>query len=118
MKDNGSMLILLVLASAAIVFGFDVLTPFGIGEWILYLLPLLFSTRIKRPNFPIVYASVCILLLALGFFFHPGAGLLKGFSLISRGLGALALMATAITLTRHQATETALRQSETRFASF
>src|SRR5437660_66734 len=108
MKDTGSMLIFLALASAAIVFGFDLATPFGIGEWILYLLPLLFTTRVKQRNFPVIYALICIALLILGFFLHPGAGILRGYSAISRSLGAVVLMTTAVMLMRHKAAETSL----------
>src|SRR5215472_3365514 len=53
------------------IFLFDILTPRGLTNQVLYLIPLLISFLSPVVAFPLVVASVCSLLTIAGLFLSP-----------------------------------------------
>ena len=100
------------------IFWLDLLTPLGIGEWVLYLIPLFILSRRARPIWIVICAALIALLVALGFFFSPSQpGLPREleFSLVSRIVGIATLTIITILLVQRQRAETVLRENEERF---
>ena len=102
------MIVLITLVLAAVFFVFDMLTPLGIGEWGLYLIPLLISFHARPRRYPLVLAGVATVLIAIGF---PGTGakIDLRWELLNRGIGALVLWLTAVLLIKRKAAELALK---------
>jgi PAS domain S-box-containing protein len=106
----------LVIIGVAAVFCIDMLTPLGMGEWVLYLIPLLILSRRTQPVGIVICAASIIMLIVLGFALSPH-GLPREVSLIARAVGIVTLAVTALLLLQRQQTETALRENEERFRS-
>ena len=102
-----------ILGMAAI-FCLDLLTPLGMGEWMLYLIPLIVLSRRARPVGIVIYTVLIALLMGLGFFFSPSV-FPREFDLTTRGIGLGTLLVTAVLLLQRQRAETALRKREERF---
>lgn len=60
-----------ILVSLAAVFALDTMTPLGVAEWILYLVPMALSLFLWRPQTPLLIAFACTVLILLGFAFSP-----------------------------------------------
>jgi light-regulated signal transduction histidine kinase (bacteriophytochrome) len=57
------------------IFISDVLTPMGVADWLLYLIPLFIASRVLKPSYVLLFASVCTILIVVGLFFpssHEG----------------------------------------------
>jgi PAS domain S-box-containing protein len=98
----------------AVIFCLDLLTPLGMGEWVLYLIPLIVLSRRSRPVGIVIYTALIALLMVLGFFFSPSV-FPREFTLTTRAIGFGTLLVTAVLLLQRQRAETALRKSEERF---
>jgi hypothetical protein len=63
---------IMILAFTAAVFVLDLLTPLGIPYWLLYGVPFFFI-RYKTPRqFAYVLATLCTILLLIGYVLSPG----------------------------------------------
>jgi len=104
------------LLSVAAVFWLDLLMPLGVGEWVLYLIPLIILSRRARPIWIVIYAALIALLVALGFILSPSpSGLSREFALAARIVGVATLATIAILLVQRRRAEAALRENEDRF---
>ena len=108
----------IVLFCAMAIFLADLATPLGTSEWVLYILPLLFTTRSKHRHLPFYFAAICTLFMLLGFSFSPPGGAPQNLAIIGRCVGMFVIWTTAaiLTSTRRQAEE--LENAERRFTSF
>jgi two-component system, cell cycle sensor histidine kinase and response regulator CckA len=104
------------ILGVAAIFWLDLLTPLGIGEWVLYLIPLVILSRRARPIWIFIYAGLIALLVVLGFISSPSPpGLPREFALVSRVVGIATLTIITSLLVQRQRAETALRENEERF---
>jgi PAS domain S-box-containing protein len=106
---------LLLSLATALVFILDRFTPLGIGVWLLYIVPVLWALRLRRPPWTFVVLIVCSLLIVLGMIWSPAGNPLNHESL-DRALGTTLLWVSVVLLRQRQRVEDALRQSEQRYA--
>ncbi len=106
------MLVVVGLMTAG-VFALDVTIPLGHGIWLLYLLPLWLSARHELPTVPLRYASLCTILLGVGFALAP-SGLEVRTALFNRTLGVGLVWGAAVLLSQRRAAEAALREANSR----
>jgi len=86
------------VALTAGVFVLDVLTPLGFVGWLLYLLPVLLSSRIRCPAWPLTFAGLCSILLGIALYLSP-PGASYAFALANRLIGVALLWAVAFFVT-------------------
>src|SRR4051794_15588691 len=98
------MIVLITLVFAAILFALDLVVPSGLGEWGIYLIPLLLSFRARQWRYPLVFAGICTVLLILGFFLSKVA-FDAGLVAINRSVGVAVLWITAILLVQRKRSE-------------
>ncbi len=104
------------ILSAVAIFWVDLLIPAGAGEWVLYLIPLVFLSRHTRPLVIVTCTIFISVLVVLGFIFSPPQpGLPREFPMVARAVGVATLAIITILLIQRQHAETALRESEARF---
>ncbi|MBI3923304.1 MAG: PAS domain S-box protein, partial [Armatimonadetes bacterium] len=108
-RVTNPVVLLAIILLIASIFILDELTPLGVAEWLLYLLPLLFSTRSASRRYPVIVASVCTAMIALGFFLSP-PGISVQLAVFNRSMGIFVLWVTALLLERRQRAEAALRR--------
>src|SRR4051812_42791704 len=102
------MTVPITLVFAGILFALDLVVPAGLGEWGMYLIPLLLSFRARQRRYPLVFAGICTGLLILGFFgSEPGFD--PGLVAINRSVGIAVLWITAILLVQTKRTQQALK---------
>jgi PAS domain S-box-containing protein len=111
--------ILVTLPVSVAIFALDFLARWGLGGWMLYFLPLIFTTRSKRLFYPIFYSCCCAIFMGIVLFTSPALSsqewrLAAG----ARIAGAFLLWSTALLLVQRKRAELAQRESEERFASF
>ena len=121
MKQPGLDKVIVVTSGLAIcIFATDLLTPPGFGEWMIYLVAMLWTPRSRRPYYPIVYAGLCTVFVVAGYF-HPTLPVLvfdfeQGFH--RRLIGVFILWGMALVYTQRMRSEAGLRAREERFRSF
>jgi PAS domain S-box-containing protein len=120
MKRPFDKIVIATVAMAVPIFAIDFIAPLGIGEWMLYLVPLLFTPRSRLAGYPFFYAFFCTVLLGTGMFFPvvPTASHELEMGIIRRLICVSVLWATALFLVQRKRAEAAQRESEERFASF
>jgi PAS domain S-box-containing protein len=107
------MIVLITLLLTAGIFVFDVLPPLGIGEWGLYLIPMLISFHAQPRRYPLMLAALCTGLLVIGYW-CSAAGIDPQSALLSRGIGVCVLWMTAVLLVKRKCAEAALNEKEQR----
>lgn len=95
------------------IFLLDLLTPLGVAEWLLYLLPIALSAQPERPRAPLLLATACTGLTALGYLFSP-SGIDPWTAALNRAMGVFALWVVALSLARGVRARVVLRESEAR----
>src|ERR1700677_2332174 len=98
------MIVLITLILAAGFFVFDLLTPLGIGEWGLYLVPLLISFHARTRRYPLVVAGISTMLIAIGYW-GAATGVDPRWALLNRSIGVLVLWLTAVLLIKRKTAE-------------
>ncbi|WP_207395634.1 response regulator [Bremerella alba] len=84
-----------IFFSIAGVFLIDLFTPLGIAVWIFYLVPVVLTLLVWRPQIPLYVASVLTLLMVITFF-TDSSGVDLIIVQINRGFGALTVWCIAI----------------------
>lgn len=82
-KKRGSFYIIISI-TVAIIFISDLLLPLGVADGVLYILPVLFSLFLLKPRSTMVVIFVCALLIIVGFFVSPEAGIPTWIVLLNR----------------------------------
>ncbi|MEO7299304.1 MAG: PAS domain S-box protein [Verrucomicrobiota bacterium] len=112
--------IIATVAVAAAIFAVDLFTSWGMGEWMFYFVPILFTPYSKRLLYPVFYSALCTVLIVIGFFFptlptslfDPATGL-------QRRLLAIAVLWTmSFFLVQRKRSERERREIQERFAAF
>src|SRR5579885_2854994 len=107
------MLVLTTLILALCCLTFDLLTPLSTGEWGLYLVPLLLTSRVRQPRYPLWFAGLCTALTAFGFWFAPHGVSVK-WGLLSRAFGIIVFWLTAFLVMQRRQSERALHDQQYR----
>jgi signal transduction histidine kinase/CheY-like chemotaxis protein len=88
--------LIVVIGLTTIAIGFlDLITPLGIAQWVLFLVPLSLTLFGWRPGLPLGVAALATAMMAIGFL-YSGAGLATEIALVNRGLGVAALWSVAL----------------------
>lgn len=98
----------------AIVFFIDLQTPLGTVEWVGYVLPLMFASRVLNRLKTYSLTAVFTLLILLGFYFSP-EGIAPQTALINRSLGVIVLWVMATVFSLWRQTEDSLTESEQKY---
>ncbi|MDB6015948.1 MAG: Multi-sensor signal transduction histidine kinase [Pedosphaera sp.] len=107
------MIIFVTLVLAAGMLAFDIVTPLGVGEWGMYIVPLLFTIRARQRWYPYVFAGICTVMVILGVF-CSAPGINSTVAMLNRGVGIAVLWITAVLLVKRRQVEEALQSSEGR----
>jgi two-component system cell cycle sensor histidine kinase/response regulator CckA len=112
--------ILATSAAAITIFSLDLTTPWGMGEWMIYFIPLIFTPYSRQFWYPVWYAIICSILIGIGFFFPeaPTAPFALEIGLQRRLIAVLVLWAMALFLVQRKRAETERREMQERFSSF
>jgi len=99
-----------VTALMAAGFLFDINTPVGVSDWIIYLAPIVLSARSGPLWLPLAAAAVCSVLTPLGFWFSP-PGVSVRIAVVNRVMAFAAIWITAFASRRNRAYKEALLAS-------
>jgi len=86
----------LVAVLAVGIFLFDILTPRGLTNQVLYVIPLLISFLSPVVAFPLVVASVCSLLTIAGLFLSPDVFNIPPWVVVSNRIFSLVIIWTPV----------------------
>ncbi len=89
----------IVVVLIAGVFVSDLMTPLGVVDWILYVLPIGLACWMSLRWMPFLLAGACTVLILLGYFFSP-PGISAQLAIVNRAIGIVALWTMAFFLTR------------------
>lgn len=106
-----------IAAAAAMtgaVFCLDVVTPLGVADWALYLIPLLLFYRISDARFLLTLSAAAIFLTIAGCLFSPGGAPFL-YWIFNRIVGIFVLSVTTMILLARRRADEALRASEERY---
>jgi signal transduction histidine kinase len=78
------------------VFAFDIVTPRGLTNQVLYVVPLLISFLSTSPAFPLAVASICSILTVAGMFFSPDVFNIPLWVVVSNRLFSLVIIWTPV----------------------
>ena len=88
------------------IFLIDLFISLGIAIWILYLVPLWFTLRPQWQRLCLVYASLCTLLILVGFYWSPPGPVTT--AVVNRSVGVATMWSVALLGLRRQQAEAAL----------
>src|SRR5688572_8570568 len=88
------------------IFLLDLFLPLGFAIWMLYLFPIWFMLRLHWQRLWIVHASLCTLLILVGFYLSPPGQVTM--DLVNRVVGVATLWGVALLGLRRQQAEDAL----------
>ena len=113
-RTRSTWLLVLCAVTVGALFILDLVTPLGVAEWILYLLPLLATLWLPHVRATIVIAVVSSVLMLVGLFASP-AGVAFGLAATNLAIGLLVLWLTTLLIIQRKRVESALRASEDRY---
>jgi PAS domain S-box-containing protein len=105
---EGAPLLLLTV----MIFVFDVLTPLGWADWMLYFIPLVLTQQSSHERAPYHFAAVATLLTAVGGYLSPG-DIHPGIALFNRCLGIIVMWAFTWLMVRQKKASALLVGAET-----
>jgi PAS domain S-box-containing protein len=88
------------------IFLLDLFTSLGFAIWILYIFPLWFTLRPQWQRPYLVYASLCTLLILIGFYWSPPGPVTT--AVVNRSVGVATVWGVALLGLRRQQAEDAL----------
>jgi len=92
----------------------------GMGEWLLYFIPTLFTSRSRHLFYPLLFAAFCTVLISVGLF-YPASSMSPHeveLGLVRRLIGLTVLWSTALFLVQQKRAKAAHSESEERFSAF
>jgi len=103
-----------IIALAALIFVFDIITPLGLAVWILYFIPLFLTLYWEWRHGPFVVTGIIIILLTASLFLSS-QDVPFAFALLNRVFFCLMLAASALLIWNYKKSGEDLRQSEERY---
>jgi PAS domain S-box-containing protein len=113
-RDDFIRIVAYIILATAFVFIFDILTPLGLVNWILYLIPLFLTVYLSSKYAPFVMTGVFIILMAVSLFLSPRDVSLE-FSLFNRVFFALILLIASFFIRDYVSNVEGLALSEERY---
>jgi two-component system cell cycle sensor histidine kinase/response regulator CckA len=111
MKPTGRTIVIAVSIILTIgIFIFDLLTPLGMAEWLLYLIPLVIASRELPRKYIYAFVVILTVFIALGFIYSP-PGIQPEIALFNRSLAVGTVWIVSILLLQRRRTEEALRRA-------
>ncbi|MEI8289164.1 MAG: PAS domain-containing protein [Verrucomicrobiota bacterium] len=92
-------------------FLFDLATPVGISDWVLYFIPLTLTIYVGTRYFPYLLAGLFSLLMISGLYLSP-TGASASLALTGRSIGMIGLWVMALIIAERKAIESALRHTQ------
>ncbi len=111
---NTLEIIVYLIASTAIIFYIDAITPLGLTVWILYFIPLFLTLYIRWKYAPFLATGIFILLISTSFFLSPLDTSII-FALLNRVFFTLMLIVSAFFIWRYKRNVETIRTSEERY---
>ena len=105
-----------IALATALIFIFDTLTPLGLVNWILYLIPLFLTVYLSWKYAPFVMTGVFIFLMAVSLFLSPRDVSLE-LALLNRIFFAIILIIASFFIRDYVANVEGLASSEQRYRS-
>jgi PAS domain S-box-containing protein len=105
-----------IALATAFIFIFDILTPLGLVNWILYLVPLFLTVYLSWKYAPFVMTGVFIFLMAVSLFLSPRDVSLE-LALLNRIFFAIILIIASFFIRDYVANVEGLTRSEERYRS-
>ena len=105
-----------IALATAFIFIFDTLTPLGLVNWILYLIPLFLTVYLSWKYAPFVLTGVFIFLMAVSLFLSPRDVSLE-LALLNRIFFAIILIIASFFIRDYVANVEGLTRSEERYRS-
>ena len=103
-RRNG-LVWLLVAVLVVGIFVLDCFTPLGYQDCVLYFVPLLLTAWAKEKLYPVFLATICTILIIIGFFVSP-KGVNPSVDIVNRIMGmAVVWVATVLLVQRQRATD-------------
>ncbi|MBU6400536.1 MAG: PAS domain S-box protein [Verrucomicrobia bacterium] len=104
----------LVLGMTAVIFGLDLLVPLGMGEWLLYLLPLVLWARRASPASTAAFTAVLMALMLVGLGLSPHGTSLSDVA-TSYEIGVLVFAVVSVLMIQWHTAQVKLQASEQRY---
>jgi signal transduction histidine kinase len=99
-----------IVALIVAIFFINLLVPLGVVDWVLYVIPLLLtSRRTRRDVHPLLIVAICTPLIIIDWIYSP-PGVARGSEGLNRALGIGALWLIAIFLAQRRRAEEALQR--------
>lgn len=109
-RRNG-LVRLLVAVLVVGIFVLDCFTPVGYQDCVLYLVPLLLATWAREKLYPVLLATICTVLIVIGFFISP-EGANPSVDVVNRTMGMTVVWVATVLLVQRQRAEDELGRSE------
>jgi PAS domain S-box-containing protein len=115
-RDDFIRIVSYIVLATAFIFIFDILTPLGLVNWILYLIPLFLTVYLSWKFAPFVMTGVFIVLMAVSLFLSPRDISLE-LALLNRMFFALILIIASFFIKDYVSNVEGLAESEERYRS-
>jgi len=113
-RNDFLRIIMYILITTAFIFLFDILTPLGLVNWILYLIPLFLTVYLSWKYAPFVMTAIIIVLMAVSLFLSPRDVSME-LALLNRVFFAVILVIVSIFIEQYVANVEHLARNEEQF---
>jgi PAS domain S-box-containing protein len=113
-RDDFVRIISYIVLATAFIFVFDILTPLGLVNWILYLIPLFLTVYLSWRYAPFVMTGVFVILMAVSLFLSPRDISLE-YAVLNRTFFALILVIASVFIKEYISNVEGLASSEERY---
>ncbi len=110
-RKNAFLLPIIFVISVA-EFLFDLSTPLGVSDWVLYFIPLTLTVFVGTRYFPYLLAGLFCILMFAGIYLSPAGGIYHCYALSGRSVSMIGLWVMALLIAERKAMESALRHTE------
>jgi PAS domain-containing protein len=109
---KNAFLLPLIFVISVLEFLFDLSTPLGVSDWVLYFIPLTLTVFVGTRYFPYLLAGLFCVLMFAGVYLSPPGGVHVSYALSGRSIGMIGLWVMALLIAERKALEAALRHTE------
>lgn len=92
------------------VFVFDLFTPLGIADGMLYVIVVMMTILLERKNYTVAVATAAIILLLAGYYFSPIAHLDYYIAPVNRILSGICIVLSSIIIQKYKVMEEMVRK--------
>ena len=106
--DKAKLIAVIVMLAG--VFVFDLCTPLGIADGMLYVIVVTLTIGLEKKIYTHAVAAAAIILLALGYYFSPAAHLDFYIAPVNRILSGVCIVASAVITIKYKTMEALLKK--------